>query len=57
MSDKITTDRSSKYKRSAVTFYDLVFNKYSPGEAIEKYAGKKYMQQNPYISYVKDAFI
>lgn len=44
-------------KENAKAFYDLMFNKCSPREAIEKYAGDKYIQHNPQVADGKEAFI
>jgi predicted SnoaL-like aldol condensation-catalyzing enzyme len=46
-----------KNKRSATSFYDLMFNQCSPAEAIEKYAGATYVQHNPAVADGKEAFI
>ena len=44
-------------KRSAMAFYDLMFNRCQPAEAIAKYAGPAYIQHNPAVADGKDAFI
>src|ERR1044071_9606529 len=44
-------------KESATAFYDLMFNKCRPAEAIEKYAGDVYIQDNPHVGDGKEAFI
>jgi predicted SnoaL-like aldol condensation-catalyzing enzyme len=44
-------------KRSAVEFYDLMFNQSKPREAIERYVGAEYRQHNPHVADGKDAFI
>jgi predicted SnoaL-like aldol condensation-catalyzing enzyme len=44
-------------KRNAEAFYDLMFNRCRPREAIEKYAGDTYIQHNPEVGDGKDAFI
>lgn len=38
-------------------FYDLMFNKCQPAEAIEKYAGDDYVQHNTHVADGKQAFI
>lgn len=50
-------DKVSQNKKSAVAFYDLMFNKCRPKEAIEQYAGKEYIQHNPHVGDGKEAFI
>ena len=44
-------------KENAVAFYDLMFNKCRPQEAIEKYVGDTYTQHNPHVGDGKDAFV
>jgi predicted SnoaL-like aldol condensation-catalyzing enzyme len=44
-------------KKSAMAFYDLMFNQSRPREAIEKYAGATYIQHNPQVADGKEAFI
>jgi predicted SnoaL-like aldol condensation-catalyzing enzyme len=44
-------------KTNAQAFYDLMFNKGLPGEAIERYAGDVYIQHNPHVADGKEAFI
>lgn len=48
---------SDDNKRNAMAFYDLMFNKGRPREAIEKYAGDVYIQHNPDVADGKQAFI
>ena len=43
--------------RSAMAFYDLMFNECQPAHAIEQYAGAQYIQHNPCVGDGKDAFI
>jgi len=50
-------DRLERNKKAATAFYDLMFNKCRPAEAIEKYAGDVYTQHNPEVADGKDAFI
>ena len=38
-------------------FYDLMFNRNCPREAIEKYVGDEYIQHNPEVADGKEAFI
>jgi predicted SnoaL-like aldol condensation-catalyzing enzyme len=44
-------------KKSAMAFYDLMFNQSRPREAIEKYVGATYIQHNPQVADGKEAFI
>jgi predicted SnoaL-like aldol condensation-catalyzing enzyme len=50
-------DRLESNKRSAMAFYDLMFNQCRPAEAIAKYAGERYVQHNPHVGDGKQAFI
>ncbi|MEZ5422414.1 MAG: nuclear transport factor 2 family protein [Pyrinomonadaceae bacterium] len=44
-------------KRNVTTFYDLMFNRSNPREAIERYTGDEYIQHNPTVADGKEAFI
>ena len=44
-------------KSNAQAFYDLMFNKCDPRDAIERYAGDEYIQHNPHVADGKEAFI
>lgn len=44
-------------KLTAVAFYDLMFNRCQPAEAMRLYAGDCYIQHNPHVGDGKDAFI
>lgn len=44
-------------KQNAMAFYDMMFNKCQPREAIERYVGDEYIQHNPHVADGKDAFI
>lgn len=44
-------------KKNAMAFYDLMFNKCQPEEAIHEYAGDAYIQHNPEVGDGKKAFI
>jgi predicted SnoaL-like aldol condensation-catalyzing enzyme len=44
-------------KKTAIAFYDLMFNQCKPREAIEKYVGEAYRQHNPTVGDGKEAFI
>ena len=51
------TFKSEANKANALAFYDLMFNKCQPREAIERYAGAVYIQHNPHVADGKAAFI
>jgi predicted SnoaL-like aldol condensation-catalyzing enzyme len=44
-------------KKNVTAFYDLMFNRNNPREAIKKYVGKTYIQHNPAVADGKEAFI
>lgn len=44
-------------KQAAKAFYDLMFNRCRPREAIERYVGEVYIQHNPEVGDGKEAFI
>lgn len=44
-------------KKTAVDFYDLMFNQNRAKKAIELYAGETYIQHNPDVADGKQAFI
>lgn len=50
-------DKLEKNKETVKNFYDLMFNKNKPAEAIEKYVGGEYIQHNPHVANGKKAFI
>ena len=51
------SNQSEQNKTNAKAFYDLMFNKCRPREAIEKYVGDVYLQHNPEVADGKEAFI
>lgn len=50
-------DRLEQNKKSAVDFYDLMFNQCKPAEAVDMYVGDTYIQHNPHVADGKEAFI
>lgn len=44
-------------KQNVIEFYDLMFNKNKPAQAIAKYVGDTYIQHNPHVKDGKDGFI
>ena len=50
-------DILERNRRNAQAFYDLMFNRCQPAEAIARYAGATYIQHNPHVADGKEAFI
>lgn len=50
-------DQRTKNKNTATEFYDLMFNRCDPEEAIKKFTGDVYIQHNPDVADGKEAFI
>lgn len=44
-------------KQNVISFYDLMFNKNKPAEAIAEYVGNTYIQHNPHVKDGRDGFI
>jgi predicted SnoaL-like aldol condensation-catalyzing enzyme len=44
-------------RRNVIAFYDLMFNRCRPAEAIQRFAGDEYRQHNPDVGDGKQAFI
>ena len=50
-------DRLEINKRNAMAFYDLMFNRCQPAEAMARYGGEVYIQHNAEVADGKDAFV
>jgi len=46
-----------KNKQTVVAFYDTMFNRAEPREAVAMYVGDEYIQHNPAVADGKEAFI
>ena len=51
------SDQTSRNKHSAMTFYDLMFNRCRPAEAVEQYVSDRYVQHNPVVPDGKGGFV
>ena len=49
--------RLERIEETDTGFYDLMFNRCQPAEAIERYVGAEYIQHNPEVADGKEAFI
>jgi predicted SnoaL-like aldol condensation-catalyzing enzyme len=50
-------ERLERNKQNVQAFYHLMFNECRPAEAMERYAGREYIQHNPAVGDGKGAFI
>lgn len=50
-------DHLERNKETVTAFYDLMFNRNSPREAVERHVGDVYIQHNPDVADGKEAFI
>lgn len=44
-------------KSTVTAFYDLMFNRCQPRDAVERYVGDDYIQHNPHVASGKEGFI
>jgi predicted SnoaL-like aldol condensation-catalyzing enzyme len=51
------SDPLERNKRNVMAFYDRMFNRCQPAEAIANYAGDVYIQHNPAVADGKEALI
>jgi predicted SnoaL-like aldol condensation-catalyzing enzyme len=51
------SDQLERNKQAAIAFYDLMFNRGEPAEAVRRYVGEVYIQHNPGVADGKAAFI
>jgi predicted SnoaL-like aldol condensation-catalyzing enzyme len=54
---RVTETREERNKQNVVAFYDLMFNRCRPAEAVERFAGPTYRQHNPDVGDGTEAFI
>lgn len=51
------SEQLERNKRNVIEFYDLMFNRCQPAEALEKCTGDVYIQHNPGVGNGKEAFV
>jgi predicted SnoaL-like aldol condensation-catalyzing enzyme len=52
-----TMNNLERNKQNVIAFYDLMFNRNKPAEAIAQYVGDTYIQHNPHVHDCKAGFI
>jgi predicted SnoaL-like aldol condensation-catalyzing enzyme len=50
-------NQTDQNKRTALAFYDLMFNLCRPAEAVERHVGDRYVHHNPAVPDGKDGFV
>jgi predicted SnoaL-like aldol condensation-catalyzing enzyme len=53
----MTDERLEANKRNVTAFYRLMFDECRPREAVDRYAGGRYIQHNPHVADGKEAFV
>lgn len=51
------SDQLERNKKNIMAFYDLMFNRSKPVEALERYTGDTYIQHNSGVGDGKQAFV
>ncbi|MBK1661558.1 nuclear transport factor 2 family protein [Paracraurococcus ruber] len=51
------SDQTQRNKQTVLAFYDLMFNRCRPAEAVERFVGDRYIQHNPVVPDGKAGFI
>lgn len=53
----MNSEQLENNKKAVVGFFDLMFNRNQPADAITRYTGDQYIQHNPLVADGKEAFI